>query len=33
MLAGLDEGKRAQLVSLLSPLLDHHRGLLDYRED
>ena len=32
MLAGLDAEQRAQLVSLLDSLLEHHKGLLDYRD-
>jgi DNA-binding MarR family transcriptional regulator len=33
MLRGFDDAQRTALVSLLNALLDHHRGLLDYRED
>ncbi|MCF7549470.1 MarR family winged helix-turn-helix transcriptional regulator [Pseudonocardia sp. WMMC193] len=33
MLAGLDPVQREQLVTLLTSLLDHHKGLLDYREN
>ncbi|WP_051341858.1 MarR family winged helix-turn-helix transcriptional regulator [Pseudonocardia spinosispora] len=33
MLAGLEEEQRTRLVTLLGSLLEHHKGLLDYRED
>jgi DNA-binding MarR family transcriptional regulator len=33
LLTGLGEQERRTLVSLLSALLESHRGLLDYRED
>jgi DNA-binding MarR family transcriptional regulator len=32
MLHGLDTTQRTELVSLLTSLLDHHRGLLDYQD-
>jgi DNA-binding MarR family transcriptional regulator len=33
MLDGLNDSQRRQLVTLLTSLLDHHRGLLDYQDD
>ncbi|MDX6263689.1 MAG: MarR family transcriptional regulator, lower aerobic nicotinate degradation pathway regulator [Kribbellaceae bacterium] len=33
MLAGLSASDRAQLLALLASLLEHHKGLLDYREN
>lgn len=33
LLSGFGDAQRTTLISLLNALLDHHSGLLDYREE